>query len=706
MTIEVRTKSATGPPGKEVVVRPTGRDAIDRWKRVPTLLTPKRIDPAAAEARRAAARAAARVTGQAIALPTYHAPAAAGRGAADVARAYFRWLSDADAREQAAAEGKLHTYTDKHRSLVKENMKFSLIGLAMLLIAGLAFWFLTPGYAKVLLLLLTFALLVLRGWRKRGGMNKPHSVNLLGITREKLNAIFLRIGLLKNNEEIDLIEMPHKDGKGVALVVDFPGGVDAADALSIKGRVASGFRVNPAALVLTPVRGADGHAGRLHIWAMQGDPFAAGSGLHPLLREREWNAWDAAPFGIDARGNVVSLKLVGGHMLIGAAPAAGKSFAGRSVALPYLLDPSAIIHIADGKGSDTWRDAACFAATYIEGDQDEHALAVSRMLDGIIDEARDRNAHKIKGSKLTEMRSRDECDPVPLILVIIDEMQELTSNTAPDPDSNVRNQTLGKSISEKLMKLGKLARSAGVILVCLTQRPDEDALPKGLRAVLMTRFALRTRDRHNSDLILGPEMSARGYRTDDDMMKPGVGVLIPNDNDNSQAAKGVFPTLRTFEVPDGEVWEDICGKAARLRENAGTLPAASPERPRVAVIEVDRPDAPERRVIAAELIPEPLEAAPERRAIEMSSEHIRMLEMLAKLPREMKVIQVTSLAASLGMETDDLKDAALPVSPTRAWVDTPEGKRQRICFRVRELITSINNRYREDGDAEIVDFRR
>ncbi|GAA3230600.1 FtsK/SpoIIIE domain-containing protein [Pseudonocardia petroleophila] len=602
---------------------------------------------------------------------------ASGRGTARVLRGYRDWMLCKKREDSAARADVYYKEADAIRAHQHARIKGTLIGLVVLVAGLVLIWVLTPPWVQFSVVLAIWSMLVLAGRQAPGKVAPRSHGDLLWAGIEQLNAAFLASGLIKKDQTVTMVERPHADGKGSTVTIDLPPGITAAAAIASKERLASALALDENGLVLARVRSDGGHAGRLSIWATKGDPFAAGSGHHPLLGEQSWNAWRGAPFGLDARGREIKLRLVGSNMLIGAAPNAGKTFAGRSAAAPFVLDPGAVLLIANGKGDDAWAAAEQTAAAYVRGYDDNAAARVNAMLDRVIAEMDARNARRT-GSKLTEGRSRDADDPMPLMLVLIDELQNFTGNTTPDPGSDERKPpTLGQLISRKLTHLAKNARSSGIILLLLTQRPDDDSLPKGLRAVLMTRFALRTRDRWNSDMILGPDFSARGYSTAQDDWLKGVGILVPDDDDNESAVAS-YPTLRTFEVPDEE-WEALCRRGAALRRDQGHgdgwNPGGGGEGP-VNPIEPAQPD------VEADELPENLIALREY-LLRPGNEFRASFELQRELGINSR--ELTQLMSSLGLSAD--RDYIL---------DAVAGTKRRVWgYRVSQALAAI-----EDAEAD------
>jgi len=87
---------------------------------------------------------------------------------------------------------------------------------------------------------------------------------------------------------------------------------------------------------------------------------------------------------------------------------------------------------------------------------------------------------------LTEYRSRG--GKMPFLIVVIEELAHLFM---------VRPKS-----REKLIRLAQKARAAGIVLVCVTQRPSSDVLNGLLLANLASRLCFRVASRVNSQIVL------------------------------------------------------------------------------------------------------------------------------------------------------------------------------------------------------------
>lgn len=207
--------------------------------------------------------------------------------------------------------------------------------------------------------------------------------------------------------------------------------------------------------------GKGGHAGRLSMWVVDEDPYAAPPMRTPLLDVERWVAWRPVPFGRDARNRKVDLPIVWTSLIVGAIPRQGKTFATRLPAAGLILDPYARLYIFDGKGGKDWIAGECVAHRFVCGDEAEHVEAVRDYLVELVAETQSRYARMATlddevcpESKITPAISRDASLNMPITAVIIDEVQAYLE----DPTKQVvggRKTTLGVYIADLLTYLAE-----------------------------------------------------------------------------------------------------------------------------------------------------------------------------------------------------------------------------------------------------------
>jgi S-DNA-T family DNA segregation ATPase FtsK/SpoIIIE len=450
------------------------------------------------------------------------------------------------------------------------------VALLVVLVAGLALWRWGPGWLQLAVVL------ALAGLAGRAGQNpdRPlmdHAV-LPGRVRKLSSGIVLRAfvaaKLCKDDDPITFAGPIMRDGAGWRVVCDLPYGRTADEAMERRGPIASGLDVDERCLFLTRVRGAAGSARRVAAWVADTDPLGVPAGPSPLIRAARVNFWEPFPFGLDERGEPVGLCLLWSSLLVGAVPRQGKTFAARTVALAAALDPHVRLHVYDLKGSPDWTGFRHVAHRWQLGDTPDPETGVDpvkALLDDMTElraevDHRYRTLRRLPAAvcpegKLTEDLARSKQAGMPLVLVVIDEVQRAFTH-----------REYGKELEAVLEDLVKVAPGAGIMVEAATQKPDQKSTPTAFRDQFTVRFALRVTTYHASEAILGA--GAIGEGLDASKLSPeakGAG-LLRGTGDAGSVEGG--RTVRTF-LADGADAEAICVRARALRAAVGTLSGAA-----------------------------------------------------------------------------------------------------------------------------------
>ncbi|GAB3147037.1 FtsK/SpoIIIE domain-containing protein [Amycolatopsis stemonae] len=499
------------------------------------------------------------------------------RGVLAAFRLWRRWVSVRDYREAAEQAEKLADKFAEIRTLTLFRWKVTGTVLAVtsialsvidLLYGPIVLW--TAGFAAAVVL-------AVFGRRKEGS---PGRKAVLSGSRAAswtmdpavMVEAFRGAKLIGKDETLRVVERARRVSGGWALTVDLPATRKAADVIKNRDALASALAVDEIQLIVDRVRGEGGHAGRVSLWVADRDPYSTPAVATPLLAVPRWDAWQAVPFGRDARGRRVDLPLVGTSLLVAAIPRQGKTFAARLAAAGLILDPHVRLYVADFKAGKDWAAAGQVAHRFVAGDEPEHVLALLEWLRELIGEVqgryrrmRDLDDVVCPESKVTPAISRDPSLGMPITAVIIDEVQVPLEDRALVRDGD-RRVPVGECVGEALTWLAKKGPAAGIVLVLATQRPDSQTIPSGLRAVLGSRFALRVMDWRDSNIVLGEQMNTRGFDSSRLLAShKGVGILRPDGD-----AEEIALTVRTDYMPN-EDWQTICRRGRELREGTGTL---------------------------------------------------------------------------------------------------------------------------------------
>jgi DNA segregation ATPase FtsK/SpoIIIE-like protein len=238
------------------------------------------------------------------------------------------------------------------------------------------------------------------------------------------------------------------------------------------------------------------------------DPLSGGPALPwPFLSALRTSLWDAIAVGVDESGEVVSIRIVWRHVLLGGEPGAGKSVAIMLLVAWAALDPSVRLWLFDGKLVElaTWRRCA---ERFVGPDLAE-ANAALRELRAEMDR---RYQWLLSAGK----RQVGPDDGMGLHLVVIDELAWYLTGE----------KKQAQEFEAQLRDLVARGRAAGIIVVAATQKPAHDTVPTSIRDLFGFRWALRCSTREASDTILGSGWGSQGYSAASiDAADRGVGYL-------------------------------------------------------------------------------------------------------------------------------------------------------------------------------------
>jgi len=360
--------------------------------------------------------------------------------------------------------------------------------------------------------------------------------------------------------------------QGSQVLVDLPYGKTFADVVKAKAALASGLDVTEQQVYLT----RDKSSTRRHrLFVADVDPLAVPAGPTPLLDCKPRDVWQPAPFGLDERGQLVTVLLLWISVLIGAQPRKGKTFSARLLALYAALDPYVKLFVADGKNSPDWRKFALVADVMIygthpgrDGDPVDLLLVTLRRIKKHIERVNDLLStlpvDVCPEGKLTRELARDPRYPDLRVWVLVMEEFQLYYELD-DKDASTE-------IANLLSYIMAVGPSAGVSLIDSTQKPAGigagqtiEKLFNRFRDNHTARFALKCGNRSVSEAILGDDAYGEGINA---AALPagkeylGVGYLYGLTDET--------PTVRCHLANHADA-EKILHAARALRERAGTL---------------------------------------------------------------------------------------------------------------------------------------
>jgi S-DNA-T family DNA segregation ATPase FtsK/SpoIIIE len=342
--------------------------------------------------------------------------------------------------------------------------------------------------------------------------------------------------------------------------VDLPYGVEAADVIARRGRLASGLRLPLDQVWPEP---APGHTGRLALWVGHEPASRMRQPSWPLIRDGRVDVFKPFPFATDPRLVPVMVELMFRNYLFGGQPGSGKTFAMRDLILAAALDPIVDLRGYNLKGTGDFAVVEQVCTEYGDGMDDDTIGSCAAMFKWLYAECQRRAKRvehyarlgKAPENKVTPELARLKGSGLHPLVVFVDEIQELFLHSS-----------YGKEAAELAEKVIKLGRALGVILLIGTQIPDKSSLPTGITRNVNTRFCLSVADQVANDMILGTSAYKLGYRAT--VFKPveeaGWGIL---------SGVGKTGAVRSFYV-DNAAAQKVMARAVAYRTKAGNLPTS------------------------------------------------------------------------------------------------------------------------------------
>ena len=124
------------------------------------------------------------------------------------------------------------------------------------------------------------------------------------------------------------------------------------------------------------------------------------------------------------------------------------------------------------------------------------------------------NARDIEGYNQIAQKSKDEREPLPQIIVVIDELADLM-------------MTAAKEVEESVCRVAQMGRAAGIHLIIATQSPRADVITGLMKANIPSRIAFKVSSALESRIILDPGSNADKLVGHGDMLYAPTGSAKP-----------------------------------------------------------------------------------------------------------------------------------------------------------------------------------
>lgn len=363
---------------------------------------------------------------------------------------------------------------------------------------------------------------------KRGAWHEP----------AVLTAALVNAGVLTKPKDglmprVQYMGRVRSDEYGTRVQLRLPQAKTLSDVQQRRGALASSLRVPLDRLIVStePDQAAD----VVQLWVGAPRP-AIGSGERaPVATAASCDWGKGARLGRTPLGVPVLARTNDTHTLIVGAPDSGKTATARAMLAHAILDPSVKLWAANGK-----QEAA-----------DWEALApLCEVFAGYVDETMPRLVQRMLAEFLAHAQaisrgSRKNGRAKPNAVLLIEEWGAIRNHCA-----NTLSASEMQKLDNDLTTIVNTTRSAGCMVVLITQKPTSDSFPTKQKAGVVQRIVMPMGDESDARLGLGqstrlPFPTRRGQ------------CLIRNGN--------LGPTECLVDYLSDEDWEAVCARGAALR---------------------------------------------------------------------------------------------------------------------------------------------
>ncbi len=346
--------------------------------------------------------------------------------------------------------------------------------------------------------------------------------------------------------------------RGYTIEMELPPGVTAAEVMDRREPFAGALRRKLGNV--WPSRGPN-HPGHLRCYISDKPMAEEDQGTWAVSAGRELDIFLPTPMFTNQQGKWVDLTFAYNHFVVGGQPGFGKSYALRQIGVALAFDPRTMIVCLDGKGNGDLRPLRLVAHAFHEGDEEDEIADQLLAIKNMRQEMRRRNrflrdlpAEENPQNKVTS-ELVDRYPSLAPIVLLVDEVQVYTEHD----DAETK-----KAFIAAFTDLVKRGRSAGIIPVFCTQKPDAKALPSAIADNCTMRLCFKVHGWRSNDQILGSEMHANGVKA----------TLFSNEDKGIAYLRGdgdEARIVRTVHGLDQVKAEELCAIARQIRQRKGML---------------------------------------------------------------------------------------------------------------------------------------
>ena len=381
-------------------------------------------------------------------------------------------------------------------------------------------------------------------------------------------------------------------GCGVEVDVLLPSGVSTDEVLRRRRKLAENLGRHEHEVFITLAEAAR----TVRIWIADPGALDEPIGPSPLVIDPDGIRADVytgrAPWGQDLRGDARGISPKQRHLLITGLSNQGKTASLRALVLWAVFDVAAEFRLADLKGVGDWHMLDGLATELIEGPSDEHVIAATQMLEGVVQEMERRLGALDKDrypNGVTRDLARKPGSGFHPLFAVVDEAQQAFMCPVVDKDGSPYGGTKARSrYFMAARKIHNQGRAVNVHLWQGTQDPTDSNLPKLVREGAHIRASLVVGTEAQARMALGDKAVDGGAAPH--LLRQGIdkGTLVLNGEGMDLAPGESSIILRTHFIGGDEATELAArAKALRAKAGRGATPAheeASPDVDHLAVI--------------------------------------------------------------------------------------------------------------------------
>ncbi|WP_151477744.1 ATP-binding protein [Streptomyces albicerus] len=353
-------------------------------------------------------------------------------------------------------------------------------------------------------------------------------------------------------------------GCGVEVDVTLPSGVSTDEIQKRRRKLAENLGRHEHEVFVTIPEAAR----TVRLWIADSGALDEPIGPSPLVTDPDSRAdyrTGRAPWGQSLRGDATAVSLYQRHLLITGLSNQGKTAALRALALWLALDASVEFWIGDLKGVGDWAMFEGLASVLIQGPTDEHACAVTEMVEAGVQEM-ERRLMAPPGSVF---------DP---LVILVDEAQVAFMNPVKGPDG--RPYGGSKATSRYFMAARRIHNQGRAVSVTLwqgTQNPTDQNLPVLVREGAHIRSSLVVGTESQSKMALGDKAVDGGAAPH--LLRQGLDkgtLVVAGDGVELEPGQSSI-TIRTHFIDDEQARE-ITNRAKAARSGVATVHKLTPVR--------------------------------------------------------------------------------------------------------------------------------